>query len=289
MRGDELVSVYLPTHNRCRLLERAISSVLRQSHRNIELIVADDGSSDGTREYLENLASSDDRVLVLRHNRPRGAPAARNLAILKARGRFITGLDDDDEFREDRIACFLTHWEKREAEQKSFSCLFSESVMVDGDSSGITTDRKERVVYHDLFSHNFIGNQVFCLTQTLRDIGGFDERMKAWQDLETFMRLLRQHGPALLVPDATYICHIERNRERISTKHDSLRSAFKMIQQKHADVPAGLHHRLFLQMFSKFYGFRPTLADWKQILQWRASPRIALALLRGTLRNSLSF
>jgi glycosyltransferase involved in cell wall biosynthesis len=287
MKPDELVSVYLPTHNRRRLLERALSSVLRQSHRNIELIVADDGSSDGTREYLEKLASTDDRVVVLRHDRPKGAPAARNMAIFKASGRFITGLDDDDEFREDRIASFLNHWEKCEAEQ-AFSCLFSESMMLDGHSSRITTDRKERVEYHDLFLHNFIGNQIFCLTQSLRDVGGFDERMRAWQDLETFMRLLRRHGQALRVPEATYICHVERDRERISTRHDSVRSAFEMIREKHADVPVGLHHRLFLQMFSRFYGFKPRLADWKQLLEWRASPRIAVALLRETLRSSLS-
>jgi glycosyltransferase involved in cell wall biosynthesis len=288
MNQGELVSVYLPTHNRRMLLERAVSSVLRQSHQNIELIIADDGSSDGTGEYLEKLASADNRVLALSLERPRGGPAARNMAIFKASGRFITGLDDDDEFREDRIASFLTHWAKYEAEQEQFSCLFSESLMVDVNSTRITTDRKRRVDYQDLFSHNFIGNQVFCLTQTLRDVGGFDERMRAWQDLETFMRLLRQHGHALLVPEATYVCHVERDRERISSKHESLRSAFKIIQEKHTDVPVGLHHRLFLQMFSRFYGFTPKMTDWKQLLEWRASPRIALALLMETLRNSLS-
>jgi hypothetical protein len=112
--------------------------------------------------------------------------------------------------------------------------------------------------------------------------------MRAWQDLETFMRLLRQHGQAFLVAEATYVCHIERNRQRISSKLESLRSAFKMIQEKHADVPARLHQQLFMQMFSSFYGFRPEMADWKQILEWRAPPRIAVALLVATLRNTLA-
>jgi len=284
---SELVSVYLPTRNRRDLLERAISSVLRQSHENIELIVSNDCSTDGTRDYLDDLASRERRLIPLHNEAPNGAPAARNRAIHKSKGRFITGLDDDDEFRTDRIELFVSEWKAQEASGNSIACLFSESVMTDGVTSKTTTDRKSRVVYRDLFEHNYIGNQVFCPREHLIDIGGFDERMRAWQDLETFMRLVMRHGEARLVPEATYVCHIERDRDRISTNPRLLRSAFEMIKNKHADVPDELHQLLFLQMFSPFYRVKPTLADWKQLVEWRAPPRVMARMLRATARNNL--
>jgi glycosyltransferase involved in cell wall biosynthesis len=283
---DELVSVYIPTRNRRGLLERAISSVLGQSYKNIELIVTNDCSIDGTRKYLDDLSSHDKRLIPLHMEEAGGAPAARNRAIFRSKGRFITGLDDDDEFRADRIELFVSEWNRRDC-SGSISCLFSESLMTDGVSSVVTTDRKPLVGYHDLFEHNFIGNQVFCPRHHLIDIGGFDEKIRAWQDLETFMRLVRRHGEARLVPQATYVCHIERDRERISTKPQLVRSAFEMIMHKHTDVPRELHQLLFLQMFSPFYQVRPTFADWRQLLQWRAHPRIVARLLRATLRNNL--
>jgi glycosyltransferase involved in cell wall biosynthesis len=284
--NSDLVSVYIPTRNRKQLLQRAVSSVLCQSYKNIEVIVANDGSTDGTREYLDQLSSQDMRLIPLHLEQAKGAPAARNLAISRSRGRFITGLDDDDEFRADRIELFVAEWTLQNTAVNSISCMFSESLMADGPSSTITTDRKAQVVYPDLFVHNFIGNQIFCPRQNLVDIGGFDEEMPAWQDLETFMRLVKRHGAAQRIPHATYVCHIERGRDRISTKPLLLRSAFELLIRKHTDVPDELHQFLFLQIFSPFYGVKPTLADWRRLLKWRAHPRILLKMLRATLRNS---
>src|SRR5512143_3860267 len=92
------VSVYLPTRNRAASLRRAIESVLAQTYADFELIVVDDGSSDGTREVLESVQRSDARVRAIHHSVSRGAPASRNAAIAAAHGEWLTGLDDDDEF-----------------------------------------------------------------------------------------------------------------------------------------------------------------------------------------------
>jgi hypothetical protein len=102
------------------------------------------------------------------------------------------------------------------------------------------------------------------------------------------MRLVRL-GEARLVPETTYICHVERDRERISTNPRLLRSAFEIIKDKHADVPRELHQLLFLQMFSSFYRVRPTLADWKQFVEWRARPKTMARMMRAAVRNTLMF
>src|ERR1700722_18236400 len=105
-----LVSIYLPTKNREALLRRAVESVLTQSYTTLELIVVDDGSTDGTRRYLETVRTADSRVRVIRNETSLGAPLSRNLAIRDARGEFIAGLDDDDRVHPHRIASLVGEW-----------------------------------------------------------------------------------------------------------------------------------------------------------------------------------
>ena len=83
MSPDELISVVIPTYNRAGTLKRAIDSVLNQDYRNIEVIVVDDASSDGTGEILA--AMSDPRLRVVVHDTNRGVAAATNTGIRAAR------------------------------------------------------------------------------------------------------------------------------------------------------------------------------------------------------------
>lgn len=99
---DNLVSIVLPTYNRAELICRAIDSVLRQSYTNWELIIVDDGSSDGTDKVLEPFLS-DSRVRYF-YKPNSGAGDSRNFGIKKAIGSWITFLDSDDEFHEDKIS-----------------------------------------------------------------------------------------------------------------------------------------------------------------------------------------
>lgn len=89
-----LVSVILPTFNRSELLYLACQSVLSQSYRNLELIVVDDASTEDLQPVIDRL--EDDRVRMLRHERNRGAAAARNTGIADAKGAFIAFQDSDD-------------------------------------------------------------------------------------------------------------------------------------------------------------------------------------------------
>jgi glycosyltransferase involved in cell wall biosynthesis len=86
------VTVVIPTHNRPQWLRRAVDSVLAQAFRELEIIVVDDGSNPAVRFA----GIEDARLQVVRHERSRGAAAARNTGIAAARGEFIAFLDDDD-------------------------------------------------------------------------------------------------------------------------------------------------------------------------------------------------
>jgi glycosyltransferase involved in cell wall biosynthesis len=94
--GGVLVSVVLPTYNRRRVLGRAVFSVLGQTYRNLELIVVDDGSTDGTEDFVA--AVDDPRVHFVGKQHREGVARARNDGIRMARGELIAFQDSDDEW-----------------------------------------------------------------------------------------------------------------------------------------------------------------------------------------------
>lgn len=90
-----LVSVIIPAYNRARFLPETLNSALSQSISDIECIVVDDGSTDGTHEIAAEFCARDSRVRYLRQEN-RGPSAARNYGLSEARGKFIQFLDSDD-------------------------------------------------------------------------------------------------------------------------------------------------------------------------------------------------
>ena len=281
------VSIYIPTRNRRLLVERALRSVIQQTHSDLDIIVVNDASTDDTRTYLDDLRAREPRLTVIHSDAARGAPAARNRAIKVATGQFITGLDDDDEFTPTRIENLLSYWNNLGDDASRTAGLFTQSMMTDGRKSVRTTDRKDRVGYEDLFHHNFIGNQIFCPTRYLEEVGGFDEDMPALQDLELFMRMVRRFGPARLAPDYSYVCYVDEGRERISKNAKKRYEAFEKIITKNSEAPSHLRPHLFMQLFSPFYGTIPSLTDWSRMVKWGAPPVAFAKMLRVTIRNAL--
>src|SRR5262249_12544585 len=96
-----LVSVVMPTHNRAHVIERAIDSIRAQTYRNWELLVVDDGSTDGTWELLEQIADADARMRPIRMLEHLNSSVARNAALDAAKGDVVAYLDDDNRFHPD--------------------------------------------------------------------------------------------------------------------------------------------------------------------------------------------
>ncbi|MFC3395023.1 glycosyltransferase [Brenneria rubrifaciens] len=213
------VSIYITTHNRLNKLKRAICSVLKQDYSNIEILVCDDASSDGTKEYMAALAEKDSRVIYLRNDNNQGACVARNMGIFKATGKFITGLDDDDEFTPTRISFFLDNW----SDNLSFICCNFKEKYVDGREKLYYKGGEKYIEgsYEDLLFCNIASNQVFTTTEKLRKIGGFDIRARRLQDWDTWLRLSFEHGQFKRFQEPTYIMHHDHkeNENRVSKSY----------------------------------------------------------------------
>jgi teichuronic acid biosynthesis glycosyltransferase TuaG len=93
---EELVSVVMPVYNADKFLRKSIDSVLRQTHRALELIAVDDCSDDQSWALIEEYAAADDRVRAIRLDTNGGVAAARNVGVAAASGSHVAFLDSDD-------------------------------------------------------------------------------------------------------------------------------------------------------------------------------------------------
>lgn len=99
MQSDPLVSVVIPAFNSAETIPRSLDAVLRQSYRNIELVVVDDGSTDDTASTVERYCALDDRVRLLRQENG-GVGAARNTGLRVSTGKYVFFVDADDSVSE---------------------------------------------------------------------------------------------------------------------------------------------------------------------------------------------
>ncbi|MBU3847110.1 MAG: glycosyltransferase [Candidatus Acinetobacter avistercoris] len=235
-----LVTVYIPTFNRLHLLKRAINSVLNQSYENIEIIIVDDYSSDGTQEFLKEISSIDQRIKIFLKEKNGGACESRNIAIQASQGEYITGLDDDDYFLPNRIENFI-----KNLNSDAKAVLYFDSPLIKVDQredidpptkAKILNWFKPKKIYaQDLLVMNYIGNQVFIKTDILKISGAFDTEMPMWQDLECWYHVLKiTQGYAKRLSTYTYVVDISHELDRISNfKIEKGKKAFKHFSKKH--------------------------------------------------------
>lgn len=267
-----LVTVYVPTRNRFDLLKNAIDSVLAQTYDNIEIIVVDDASEDATAEYLTLLSSRNDKVAYYTHSQPRGANAARNTAIKKANGFFVTGLDDDDEMLPTRIEKLVN------AYQGDCAFVFSRYTLLDKNME----EKSPRLTlgdltFHDMLFGNLAGNQVLARKELFLKAGLFDEGLEAAQDLDMWLRLLKLKNRAIFVNEPLYKVNISSsNRITDSVKR---RRGYFVVYNRYRSYMNDFQRRknlLHLRKFQKrkiktikmFFVYYPFL-EWPKFIAFK--------------------
>lgn len=103
MNDNPLISVIIPVYNVKKYIKKCILSVEKQSYSNLEIIIINDGSTDGSGEICDKMASFDTRIRVI-HQENRGLSSARNRGLSNARGEFISFIDSDDYIHFDMIS-----------------------------------------------------------------------------------------------------------------------------------------------------------------------------------------
>lgn len=224
------VSVVIPVKNRPRLIRRAITSVQKQGLQDVEIIVANDHSTDDTASVVGELAGQDRRIRFVHVERGGGAQAARNLGWRSATSSWITFLDSDDELLDDSLEA------RREcARREKVAVVHSEcSLLREPDPTlrlfGVPPLRGE-VHLPLLRSPGPVFPGLLIHRDALVKIDGLDESILSYQEWDTSIRLAR-HYPFAFLPDPTFIYHCHAG-ETISKDRAREAIGYEQIIRKH--------------------------------------------------------
>lgn len=232
-----MVTVYIPTHNRAGLCERAIRSALAQTEPSLEVIVVDDGSCDDTPTRLQKIAKLDARIRIFRQDAPQGACAARNRALKEARGTYCTGLDDDDELAPEHVSRLHQAFDSR------YAFVAPSLVEIGSNGSVPYTVEAGSISLGALLHYNRVGPQVFTTVNRMREVGGYDETFPALQDYDLWVRLVARFGPGLRTADPTYRLYTDHGGTRISASSTRRLHALSLFEQKHGPLMAPEHRK----------------------------------------------
>lgn len=193
---ETMVSIIVPTYNREDVIERALSSILRQTYSSYEVVVVDDGSTDGTQSVVAGLQDSRIRYIALQENR--GAAYARNVGIREAKYDYIAFLDSDDEWLPDKLELQMKKM-LNSSEQYGMVYCRMQGLSRDGSDTFVCPhqDYVKEILEGDLFKpllfQNVIGTPAMivrreCLEQT----GGFKETLHCLEDWELILRIAKR-------------------------------------------------------------------------------------------------
>ncbi len=275
------ISVILPTYNRLAFLPRAINSVLDQSVHDLELIVVDDGSTDGTAEYIA--AHDDPRVRYLPLAGNQGPAVARNRAVEMARGEWLAFQDSDDVWLPGKLAGQLA---LAASAGPDLVCVGSGLQRKVGERTELwlwPIDAQGHVVRTEFLRNGFAFLQSMLVRrQAIIDVGGFDGAMPARSDFEFALRL-QQAGSMQALSDIFVVSY--ETPGSVSLKLPAQREAAEYLLRKHAVVlesdrriaAAYWYHLAKMEALldHRWAAFRAAMAS---LLRWPFAPK-AWALL----------
>ncbi|MCR4919308.1 MAG: glycosyltransferase [Prevotella sp.] len=207
---ENLISVIVPVHNVREYLPDCLDSIVAQTYRNIEIIVIDDGSTDGGETLCDLYAGRDSRITVV-HQKQQGLSGARNTGLTVAKGSLVAFIDSDDVIDPDMLQVLCDGMERTQADVSMVSCCY---LMPDGsrqavnislvgpDGLYITDGRRLALmtladdqwrlgaVWNKLYRRSVIADERFAQT--------------AAEDLEFNLRVLRRTGRAVVVNRPLY-------------------------------------------------------------------------------------
>lgn len=228
MCAQELISVVIPSYNRKEKLPASVASVLKQSYANIELLVVDDASTDGTDELFEKC--SDPRLQYLRYEENRGACYARNYGARHARGKYIAFQDSDDVWHSDKL-------------EKQYALLISSGADLCFCGMNRVAENGSQFYYpvhpfhperalEDFLAENRASTQTMLMRREVWEATGFDESFRRYQDWDFAIRAAERFALTYL-PEA--LVESEVGADSISSTVQSYPHLLRLYQ-KHAEL-----------------------------------------------------
>jgi len=272
------ISVVIPTHNRPESLQRALKSVFNQTILPGEIVVIDDGSNPPVDESVFYECPKQIEWTLLRNVTAKGANNARNKGIESVSGEWIAFLDDDDEFETNKIE----EIKKILSTQLNVDIIYHSATIYmvnEGVSykSGTTIPQSENI-YKDLLIKNIVGGTSVATIKkkSLRDVGGFDEKLPALQDYDLWLRLAKANKYFQFIDKPLLKYHHETKTNSISKSLINNKIAIDEIEEK--------HHNDFKKLSRNHF---------KKHEMWKQKMRVHKSLMnrqyKGAVQEQLTF
>ena len=177
-----LVSIVLPVFNGAPYVRQSIESCLNQTHRDIELIVVDDGSEDGTVDIVKSY--TDPRLTLIQHDRNRKLPAALNTGFRRSGGAYLTWTSHDNYYVPTAIAELVQFLE----ESTGVDFVYSDEYIVDERDGSVQLDRTGPV--ERLVEQSCLGGCFLYTRAVYEKLGPYDEGLFLAEDYDYWLRAL---------------------------------------------------------------------------------------------------
>lgn len=206
-KREPLVSIVLPVYNGERFLRISIESCLKQTYKNWELLIIDDGSSDKSEEIAREYSRKDSRIRYYRNPENLKLPKTLNRGFSLAEGDYLTWTSDDNYYRPEAIEKMVSTLGKTGA-----GFTFTACSIIDENGVTVSVNRAPKDYHHAIWDYDFVGACFLYTREVYETIGDYDADMFLCEDYDYWLRIFacfnveyidedlyayRQHGGAL--------------------------------------------------------------------------------------------
>ncbi|MCZ2459943.1 MAG: glycosyltransferase [Chitinophagales bacterium] len=214
-----LVSVYVTNYNYSRYIKQSIESVLSQSFQDFELLIIDDGSTDNSKDIIEEYRDNPKVEIIYQQNK--GLNVTNNIALRACRGKYIMRLDADDYLRQDALEKMCTVLEN----DNSIGLVFPDYYLID--ENGRTTEEFRRYNFDDevsLLDKAAHGACTMIRVDYLKELGGYNESFSCQDGYELWVKFTEHHRITNIGEPLFYYRRHSTNLTRDETKILSTRA-----------------------------------------------------------------
>lgn len=224
---NPLISIIIPVFNTKDFLKKCIHSLLLQNFKSFEIILIDDGSTDGTSKLCDELSFEDDRILVI-HSENKGASHARNTGLGVAEGRYIAFVDSDDWVTADYLATLYRQFEsKQNIDLSIVGYMALDELQVeprilhqDENIQLLTSNEALINLYHPKMYKGYLWNKLFK-REIIRNYQlKFDIDINIWEDMLFCCEYLR-YSRTVSYSNKTCYFYVLRKGSMTSSKEES--------------------------------------------------------------------
>ncbi|HFI0085410.1 TPA: glycosyltransferase family 2 protein [Streptococcus suis] len=294
---QELVSVIIPTYKRNDTLKRAIESALRQTYKNIEIIVVDDNANfPDIREKNRELVAHYSNIRFFENETNLGGGLTRNVGISKALGDYLAFLDDDDEFLPEKIEKQYELYKTLKNDNVAMIYCYANMINTDGTTEVLMKNYEGTPLYENVCSCIAATSWWFCPKEKLLSVGGFED-ISSRQDASLLVKLLARGYEIYRVPEVLLNYYWHDAASGISKNDHKTVEAEKKYRDIFLQVSKGLSEDLKNRVLAIF-SFRiamqyiligdrkAALLEYKNMLMYRPSRKMKVRTLFGIVFNN---